>query len=132
LINQLKDEIILNEPVDSGRPFGEIVLHMIRSIEFYSRGLATGQWEPLPYDLKTYETSQKIKTLYEDTVQKARDHIKKLPLSELEETIKDFNRPATKIEILLEMLEHNIQHRGQVLVYLRLLGIKPAKIPYIV
>ncbi|MHA2462691.1 MAG: DinB family protein [Candidatus Thorarchaeota archaeon] len=33
--------------------------------------------------------------------------------------------------MLLELIEHSIHHRGQITVYYRLLGIKPAHIPYI-
>jgi len=57
-------------------------------------------------------------------------------IKEIEPVIHDselehVNRTATSDEILLEMLEHGVQHRGQVLVYYRLLGIEPVKIPYI-
>ena len=132
LINQLTNQIVIREPVQPGRPLGEIILHMIRSIEFYLRGLTTNHWEPLPYNITTYRSAQDIKNLYEDVVQKAKNYLENLPPSVLNELLEGFSRPATKAEVLLEMLEHSIHHRGQILVYLRLLGLEPAKIPYIV
>ncbi|MFX1546217.1 MAG: DinB family protein, partial [Promethearchaeota archaeon] len=89
-------------------------------------------WEPLTYNLKTYNSVEDIINLYDDVSQKAKDYLEKLPPTTLFDLYNDFNRPATKAEMLLEMLEHNIQHRGQILVYYRLLGVTPAKLPYIV
>lgn len=134
LINQLtdQDQILLSEPVQTGRPLGEIVLHMIRSFEYYVQGLVTGHWEPLPYNLSTYSTAQKIQNLYDNVVNKVKNQLEELSPAALNDVLENFNRPATKAEVLLEMLEHSIQHRGQILVYFRLLGLEPERIPYIV
>lgn len=132
LIDQLSDQILLEEPVQSGRSLGEIVLHMIRSFEYYSRGLTTNHWEPLPYNLTTCGSALEIKNLYEDVVNKTKNYLNEISPTALNDVLEDFNRPATKTEVLLEMLEHSIQHRGQILVYFRLLGLEPPKIPYIV
>ncbi|MHA2270483.1 MAG: DinB family protein [Candidatus Hodarchaeales archaeon] len=132
VIDQLTDEVIMAEPVESGRLLGEIVLHMLRSAEFYLRGLVKDIWEALPYDLSTYGTAREIKTLYEGVIASCTSYLGQLEVSDLEEVINRFSRPATKAELLLEMLEHSIQHRGQVLVYYRLLGIAPSVIAYIV
>ncbi len=132
VIDQLTDKLVIAEPVESGRPLGEIVLHMLRSAEFYLRGLVKEVWEALPYELSTYGTAREIQGLYEDVVAKCTSYLDQLEASNLEEVVNRFNRPATKAELLLEMLEHSIQHRGQVLVYYRLVGIEAAVIPYII
>ncbi|MFX1283347.1 MAG: DinB family protein [Promethearchaeota archaeon] len=132
LIDQLTDHILLAEPVQSGRSLGEIVLHIIRSLEYYSRGLITDHWEPLAYNLTTYSSASNIKNLYEDVIHKVKSYLNEISPIALNDVLEDFNHPATKAEVLLEMLEHGIQHRGQILVYFRLLGLEPAKIPYIV
>ena len=132
LIDQLTDQLIFSEPVQTGRPLGEIVLHMIRSLEFYSRGLATNHWEPLSYNLSDYGSAQDISNLYTTVVKKSLNHLKQLSPADLNNTLDNFNRSATKLEVLMEMLEHSIQHRGQLLVYFRLVNLEPAKIPYIV
>jgi uncharacterized damage-inducible protein DinB len=132
IINQLTDEVIEKEPVPGGRPLGEIILHIIRSFEFYSQGLAKNIWKPLSYDLETYSSEKKIKELFKDVVQRSKSYLDMIHSDSLNEKVKGFNREAKKIDILLEMLEHSIQHRGQILVYYRLLGINPEKIPYII
>ncbi len=132
ILDQLTDEVINQEPVPNGRPLGEIVLHIIRSFEFYSRGLAKNVWKPLNYHLETYSSEKRMKKLFNDVILKSREYLDSIQSSDLYEIVKGFNRETTKIEILLEMLEHSIQHRGQILVYYRLVGIEPAKIPYII
>ena len=131
LLNQLTDDLVISEPVENGRTLGEIFLHMIRSFEFYSRGVAKDIWEPLPYNLETFRTVNQIKILYKDVVTRSNEYLKSLTPTMIEKVIKTFNRPASKVEFLLEMLEHSIQHRGQIIVYYLLIGLEPAVIPYL-
>ncbi|MFW9905024.1 MAG: DinB family protein [Candidatus Thorarchaeota archaeon] len=132
LFDQLTDEVVISQPVQTGRPLGEIMLHMIRSLEFYSRGLATNHWEPLSYNISDFRSAQNINDLYTTVVRKTLNYLKLLSPADLNDILHNFNRSASKLEVLLEMFEHSIQHRGQVLVYFRLLNLEPAKIPYIV
>ena len=132
LIDQLTDENIHSEPVQTGRPLGEIVLHMIRAFEFYSRGTTTDVWEPLPYNLDKYNTASGIKTLYEAVLKRTEEYLSRLILKDVEEIIKPKEKSASKLSFLMEMLEHSVQHRGQILVYYRLIGLEPAAIPYLV
>ena len=132
LLSQLTDDLVNSDPVQKGRPLGEIFLHMIRAFEFYSRGVIKDIWEPLPYNLDKFNTANQIKNLYEDVVTRSKEYLEGLTPTMIEKIIKPFNQPATKAEILLEMLEHSIQHRGQIIVYYRLIGLEPAVIPYLV
>ncbi|MFX1254037.1 MAG: DinB family protein [Promethearchaeota archaeon] len=132
IVDQLTDQLVTSKPIESGRPLGEIFLHIIRSAEFYLRGLVEDKWEPLPYNLETYGTAQAIQALYKNVNDKMEDYIKQLAPDMMTEVIDLFNRPATKAEILQELIEHTIHHRGQIIVYYRLLGIEPATIPYII
>ena len=131
LIEQLDEEDIMREPIEGSRPLGEVILHLLRSIEYYSRGLAEANWDPLPYTLEDFSSASSIKTLAKDVFSRTKTYIEKLVSVDLNQVVDTFNRPATLSEILLELIEHSIHHRGQITVYYRLLGIKPAHIPYI-
>ncbi len=126
------DPMVFKVPVKDGRPLGEIILHMIRSLEFYSTGIAINKWTPLSYNLTEFSTSQEILNLYDHVVEKTKRYLDNLTDDILNDQVKDFNRIATKKEILLEMLEHSLHHRGQLSVYFRLLGLDPPAIPYII
>ncbi len=132
ILDQLIDEVILREPVRTGRPLGEIVLHIIRSIEYYSKGLAKNIWEPLIYTLDKYPNIESILALYKEVVTRTKSYLEEILPESLNDVYTEGNRNATRTEVLLELLEHSIQHRGQLLVYYRLLGIIPKEIPYII
>ena len=132
LLFQLDDELIHSKPIPDVRVLGEVALHLIRSIEYYLRGLTKGIWEPAPYTLDKYGSFESLSSLVEEVFGRARSYMKQLSSSDLSAIIDSFNRPAMVSEILLEMLEHSIHHRGQLTVYFRILGIKPETIAYII
>ncbi|MCK4895250.1 MAG: DinB family protein [Candidatus Heimdallarchaeota archaeon] len=126
------DQLLFKVPAKDSRSLGQILLHLIRSLEFYTRGVVTNLWKPLSYSLVDYPTTPEILLLYDTVVSSITVHINSLTDEMLMQTVDLFNRVATKKEILLEMLEHSIHHRGQLSVYFRLLGINPPGILYII
>ena len=132
LIRQLTEVNAMSKPIDEGREIGEVILHLIRSLEYYMKGITTSQWETLPYYLETYDSSESIIELAEKVFEQVKVYVSLVSTSDLGRKIESFNRPATVAELILEMVEHSIHHRGQITVYYRLLGIIPATIPYII
>ncbi|MFW9870123.1 MAG: DinB family protein [Candidatus Thorarchaeota archaeon] len=132
LIEQLRDVDIMSKPISEGREIGEVVLHLIRSLEYYMRGIVESFWEPLPYTLETYNSSEAIIQLADQVFKRVSEYMYFVRLVNFNERIDSFNRPATIAEIILEMIEHSIHHRGQLTVYYRLLGITPEQISYII
>jgi len=132
LIRQLTEVDIMDKPVSGVREIGEIVLHLLRSLEYYTRGVVTGQWNPLPYSLETHDSAEAIIELAEKVFKTVKIYSNLIPEVDLSRVIDQFNRPASVAELILEMIEHSIHHRGQITVYYRLLGITPSKIEYII
>jgi uncharacterized damage-inducible protein DinB len=130
LFEQLTDEALVAEPVQTGRSLGEIVLHMIRAMEYYLQGLVKGLWEPLPYNMDKYNSKNSILKLYEEVEKRCIKYLGVLKKDDLMEEINYSGKKLAKIFVLQDFLEHNIGHRGQILVYLRLLDIEPEKIPF--
>jgi len=131
IIEQLTDDLFEKKASEETRKTAEIILHMIRSYEFYSRGLSEGEWIPAPYSLDKYNNSKKIISLYNEVVKITNKYLENITDESLLEEVIGFNRTATKGEILLELLEHGIHHRGQLSVYYRISKKQPAKIDYI-
>ena len=132
LVQQLKEVDIMNQPAPEVREIGEVVLHMMRSLEYYMRGLGEDKWEAAPYTLEDYDSAEAIIELAEGLFRRTNGYMNIMRLRDLKKNIDSFNRPATRAEIILEMLEHSIHHRGQITVYYRLLGITPNRIEYII
>ena len=68
----------------------------------------------------------------EDEFSRVINYTNQVSPEDLHQVSDSFNRPATIAEILLEMIEHSIHHRGQITVYYRLLNLEPISIPYII
>ncbi|GAH03842.1 unnamed protein product, partial [marine sediment metagenome] len=115
-----------------GREIGEVVLHLVRSLEYYTKGITTNQWEALPYYIETYDSAELIIELAKNVFESVKVYTSLISPSDIGRSINSFNRPATVTDLILEMLEHSIHHRGQITVYYRLLGIYPTPIPYII
>jgi uncharacterized damage-inducible protein DinB len=131
-ILQMNDDLLFSEPLSNGRPLGEIVFHMLRSIEYYVRGITEGVWEPAPYIFDSFTTSESLQKQWQEMYTRAKTRLSLILLSDLSRIITTHSRHATIAELLQEMLEHSIHHRGQLTVYLRLLDVEPTKIEYIV
>jgi len=132
LIKQLTEVNIMSRPVKGGREIGEVVLHMLRSFEYYLKGITTNQWEALPYNLEKYDSAESIIDLTEMVFEKVKVYTSLILTSDLGRKIESFNRQATVAELILEMIEHSIHHRGQITTYYRFLGIDPIPIKYII
>lgn len=132
LIGQLNEVDIMSTPFKGGREIGEVVLHLLRSLEFYMRGIVEDMWKPLPYSIEKYNTSESIIQLCNEVFDRVKQYLTFIHAETLNRKVDSFNRPATVAELILEMLEHSIHHRGQITVYYRLLGIVPKSISYIV
>jgi uncharacterized damage-inducible protein DinB len=132
IIDQLAEIDIMSKPISGGREIGEVVLHLIRSLEYYMRGVVEGFWEPLPYTLETYTSSEAIIQLAQQVFRRVSEYIYFVRLMNLDDKIDTFKRPASIAEIILEMIEHSVHHRGQITVYYRQLGIAPKSISYII
>lgn len=132
LIEQLVDVNVMSKPYSEGREMGEVILHLVRSLEYYMKGITTNQWEALPYKLEKYDSAEAIIELATEVFMRVDVYVNMISSSDLGRKIESFNRPATVSELILEMIEHSIHHRGQITVYYRLLGIVPSTIPYII
>ncbi|OLS26338.1 MAG: hypothetical protein ThorAB25_21340, partial [Candidatus Thorarchaeota archaeon AB_25] len=120
LIQQLTEMDIMSRPTPEVREIGEVVLHLVRSLEYYMQGIVKNQWESLPYTLETYDSAESIVKLTEDVFVRVKQYMSIVPSMDLSRVIDTFNRPATVSEIILEMIEHSVHHRGQITVYYRL------------
>ncbi len=132
LIEQLTEINVRSTPIPDGREIGEVVLHLVRSLEYYTKGITTNQWDALPYNIETYDSAESIIELAKNVFESVKVYTSLISLSDIGRSINTFKRPATVADLILEMLEHSIHHRGQITAYYRLLGVKPNSIPYII
>ncbi|MCY3413937.1 MAG: DinB family protein [Candidatus Heimdallarchaeota archaeon] len=128
LLNILEDHQLIYYSAGS-RPLGEILMHMIRSQEYYLVGLYHDNWEFLTYTFDEYNTITKIKALYQQVGDKTK-YITSLLSEEI--LFKDTPGNVFGLNLLVEYLQHNSHHIGQLLIYLRNLEINPPAFHFII
>ncbi|MEP7144465.1 MAG: DinB family protein [Ferruginibacter sp.] len=113
---------------DSIRTFSEQMLHLTAgTIGLVSNG--TGKDRIFPgYNLEkstTAQTKDSVVYYVNAAYDFAIDGIKNLDASKFEEKVKRGNFDETRLAWIMKGFEHQTHHRGQVTIYIRLLGIKP-------
>ena len=110
------------KPVEAEMSYGEQLKHINANMEW----LATAYLgKPENKTFAEAETKAEIITQLKKSFDQIAETIKKLPESSLSETVKFFSGPKSKLQILNLMQDHVTHHRGQLVVYLNLKGIKP-------
>lgn len=115
------------KPTAQQMSFREQLIHIQGNITwldhtYFSKIELTG--EPEYYEnYNKKELIQSLKTTFND----AYNSIAQTPENDLKETVKFFAGPKSKLQILNLLQDHVTHHRGQLLVYLNLKGIKPPK-----
>lgn len=132
LIGQLNNDILNKVHSSNIRNIEELVLHMIRSLEYYLNGVILEKWEYPPYTSDKFDNSNTIINLYDTVKEQSYELLNRLNQDHLNKIFSQFTRKCNGMELLREMLDHNIHHRGQLIVLYRLEKIEPVKIPYII
>lgn len=114
------------KPTEDQMTFKEQLLHMMRNINWLSTTHLGG--EGVDYDLKsTSYTKEEIIEMLKTTYKMAGNALAKVNTGQLEEKVEFFAGPKTKRQIVTLLNDHSTHHRGQIIVYLRMKGIKPPR-----
>lgn len=123
------------KPVDEVKMFAEQLIHMANNLYYLSATFLRDTVPPINIKLMQEKVGKNLASKAEiiEYVSKAFDYgeesIKGLDAKKLEEEISFWGGKATKRKIVLLLNDHQTHHRGQLMIYLRLNGIKPP--PYI-
>ncbi|MEL6975478.1 MAG: DinB family protein [Bacteroidota bacterium] len=119
------------KPTPESLSFAEQLMHIGWAMDWHSQSLMGGRkarnWET-DTELKVDQKNKKemMETL-DKTFNTTIAFIKDFDLTQLNETLDYFGLTRTKRQILLLLTDHITHHRSQMLVYMRLKGIKPPR-----
>ncbi len=113
------------KPVPEEMSFKMQLLHIIDNITWLTSTYLTKE----KYNRITDSASSKVAIIQEMKLvyEYAEKAILSLPTKELDIPVQFFAGPMTKRQILFLLQDHQTHHRAQLLVYLRLNGVKPPK-----
>ena len=113
-------------PVKESMSIGEQLLHIIANMDWLGTNYLNAKPHSMPLRDTIYEKDELISILNEGFENAARA-IKKLPKDQMDEVVDFFAGPMTKRQIVHLMHDHHTHHRGQLIVYLRLMGLQPPR-----
>ncbi|MEX0288498.1 MAG: DinB family protein [Flavobacteriaceae bacterium] len=111
--------------------FSENLMHIGWAMDWHSQSLMGGReardWNT-DTELKVADKSkQEMMTKIDETFDKTMTFIANFEIDRLDERLDYFGSDRTKRQVLLLLADHITHHRAQMLVYLRLNGLKPPR-----
>lgn len=126
VMNTLPDSLWTFKPVKEEMSFREQVLHITQNMYWLSSSYLNG--ENIGLKIKEEGQSiQEIKSQYQDIGKYTLRVLRNLQENDLSERVNFFAGNLTRWQIFELMHDHHTHHRGQIIVYLRLNGLKPPK-----
>ena len=124
LANSMPEELYDFRPSPEEMTFREQLLHVADNMTWLSSAYLFVAAPPKQAKVAKMPKADLLKRLAEafDLGQKAHINVAK---SQLDDQVKFFAGPMTRRQILILMHDHKTHHLGQLIVYLRLNGLKP-------
>ncbi|MDX1940008.1 MAG: DinB family protein [Saprospiraceae bacterium] len=112
------------KPVAEEMSFKEQLLHIIGNANWLISSYLGGK--ALTQDLKKKDyTKAEVIAIMKEGFGNAAETLANLKSEQLEEPVKFFAGDMNKRQIMTLLNDHHTHHRGQIIVYLRLKGVKP-------
>jgi uncharacterized damage-inducible protein DinB len=111
--------------------FAENLMHIAWAMDWHSQSLLGGR-EARDWDTDTElkvdtKSKEEMIAVVNNTFDETMAFIKQFEVNRLDEELDYFGLKRTKRQILLVLADHITHHRGQMLVYMRLNGLKPPR-----
>jgi uncharacterized damage-inducible protein DinB len=105
--------------------FGEQLLHISKNLGWLSSSYLKGEQNPVRnVDTKLHQKDSII-AIVSRVYDYALNALEYFPADHLKDTVSFFSGPMNNLQIINLINDHQTHHRGQLIVYLRMNGIKP-------
>jgi len=113
------------KPVPDEMSFGEQLLHIAGNLNWLTSSYITSNKSPVTKAATQVQKKDEIIQVLNKTYEYAIGALKSFQTSHLADTVSFFAGSKTKLQIINLISDHQTHHRAQMIVYLRLNGIKP-------
>jgi len=113
------------KPSKEEMSFGEQLLHLAANMGWLSSTYLSNSVNPVTDKDMKREKKEEILAALNRSYDFALNILKQFPSAQLADTVSFFVGPLNKLQIINLLNDHQTHHRAQMLVYLRLNGIKP-------
>jgi len=123
--NLMPEENYLFKPTPGEMTFGEQLLHLCSNMDWLCSSYLNGRENPITNTDPKIQTKEEIISILNKTYDYAVSVLRHFKTTNLADTVSFFAGPMNKLQIINLLNDHQTHHRAQMLVYLRLNGIKP-------
>lgn len=127
IANLMPDSLYNFQPTDEEMSFGEQLLHMGQNMTWLSQVYMMNDTAFKMENKEQPFLASEIKKQIRETYLLAMKAHKEMDINRLDDKMDFFAGPKTVRQIIHLMHDHTTHHRGQLIVYLRLNGIKPPR-----
>lgn len=113
------------KPSEEEMNFGKQLLHISENLCWLSSSYLSSNTNPLTKADSKLTEKEDIIVVVTNAYDFAINALQNFPAKSLTDTVKFFAGPMNKLQIMNLVQDHQTHHRAQLLVYLRLNGIKP-------
>ena len=113
------------KPSNEEMEFGKQLLHISENLCWLSASYLTSNKNPITEADGTLTAKQDIISIATKAYEFAINTLQNFDTKTLADSVKFFSGPMNKLQIINLIQDHQTHHRAQLLVYLRLNGIKP-------
>jgi uncharacterized damage-inducible protein DinB len=104
----------------------ELALHLMGNYNFLAAGMGENDWSLESFKLRgDYRSTQELVDAFDELYRRTRGRLEQFPDDGFGLRVKPFGVEQKISSIAMGIAEHEIHHRGQLYVYLRLVGVVP-------
>lgn len=123
--NLMPEEKYVFKPVPGEMSFGEQLLHLAENLNWLASAYLTSSKSPVTEVAKKSRQKKQIIQVISNSYDFAIGTLRSFNGLHLSDTVSFFTGTKTKLQIINLISDHQTHHRAQMIVYLRLNGIKP-------
>lgn len=129
MLEEVTTEQLSMKPWETGMSLSGLVLHITGAMGMFASTVKNGAYTPSGQP-KPFETIEELKANIAADTEQTEAILRSITPEQLEQSIDFFGNAAPGSILLQNAKDHEIHHKGQLFVYLRLAGIE--KLPFYV
>ncbi|ASS66677.1 MULTISPECIES: DinB family protein [unclassified Paenibacillus] len=129
MLEQVTDEQLDMKPWEQAMSLSELVVHIAASMVVFAATVANGSFNPGDKPSPIH-TADELRAFAAAATEKAEELLRPIGREQLDREIDFFGNAMPGHVLLQNAKDHEIHHKGQLFVYLRLAGIE--KLPFFV
>lgn len=125
MARQMPAEYYAFKPTPEQMTYGAQLLHICSNLAWLSSSYLGGGKNPVSKEDAAFSDKENILAVINKTYDFAIGTLGNFDTQQLADTVSFFAGPMNKLQIINLLSDHQVHHQGQLIVYLRLKGIKP-------